>query len=122
MKTIKYIGFLTLLLAISSPAWAQRRRFDPARMVQMQTQRIFSNVKNLNKEQKDQIHKIFTQQADSMQKIFNNNSMDRQAKFQEMRQLRTSVDAQLKTVFTKEQYKQYEEMIAQMRERYRRRN
>lgn len=122
MRKIRILGLMILLVAMALPAMAQQHQFDPSRMVQRQTQRIYDNVKSLTKPQKKQIQQIFTQNADSVQKIFNNDSLDRQGKFAEMRKLRTSIDAKLKKVFTKDQYAQYENMIQEMRSRYRRRN
>lgn len=118
MKNLKYAGLFILLFAITLPVFAQRR-FDPSRMAQRQTQQIFDNVKSLTKLQKNQIREIFTQNADTVGKIFNNNSLGRQEKFDRFRKLRTDLNARLKKIFTADQYKQYQEMMAEMRRRFR---
>lgn len=120
MKKIKQLGLFVLLLAMAIPVMAQRR-FDPARMAQRQTQQVFDNVKSLTKKQKAQIKQIFTENADTVSKIFNNDSLDRQDKFAQFRKMRGELDTKLKKVFNKEQYKQYEDYITKMRDRFRRR-
>ena len=121
MKTIRSIGFAVLLIMMVEPAVAQRRRMNPSTMAQRQFQQMEQIIPSLTKQQKDQLQQIFTVHADSVFKVFNNQSLDRKTRFSQMRAMRTTLDNQLKTVLTAEQYKSYEDRIQNMR-RQRRRN
>ncbi len=119
MKTIKSIGLILLLFAMIEPAMAQQR-MNPADMAQRQLQQIEKIIPSLNQQQKDQLQKIFTVHSDSVSKVFNNQSLDRQERFSQMRAMRTNLQNQIKTVLTDDQFKVYEENLAKMRERRRR--
>ncbi len=119
MKTLKSIGLILLLFAMIEPATAQRR-MNPANMAQRQLQQIEKIIPSLNQQQKDQLQKIFTAHSDSVSQVFNNQSLDRQERFNEMRAMRSNLQNQIKTVLTAEQYKIYEDNLAKMRERRRR--
>lgn len=121
MKTLKSIAFVILLFAMIEPAAAQRMRIDPATMAQRQLKQMEQIVPSLTTKQKNQLQKIFAAHADSVSKVFNDQSTDRQTKFSQFRSMRTNLDNQLKTVLTADQFKKYEDQIQQMR-RQRRRN
>ena len=119
MKTLKSIGLLILLFAMLKPAMAQRR-MNPADMAQRQLQQIEKIIPTLNQQQKDQLQKIFTAHSDSVSKVFSNQNLDRQERFNQMRVMRTQLQNQIKTVLTADQFKVYEDNLAKMRERRRR--
>lgn len=121
MKTLRSIGFAVLLFAMVGPAAAQRMRMNASTMAQRQLQQIEQILPSLTNQQKDQLQQVFVAHADSVFKVFNDQSMDRQARFSQMRAMRTTLDNQLKTVLTADQFKTYEDQIQQMR-RQRRRN
>lgn len=121
MKTLKSIGLILLLFAMIEPATAQRR-MNPADMAKRQLQLMEKIVPSLNQQQKDELQQIFTAHSDSVSRVFNNQDLNRQERFSQMQAMRTNLQNQLKTVLTDDQYKAYEDFLAKMRERRRRRN
>ncbi len=119
MKTIKTFCLLILLFLMVSPVFAQRR-FNPEEMAKRQSSYVIDNITSLTVVQKDSVQVIFNKSAKVISEIFSNNSGDRQAMRQKMQQLRSDRDKELQAVFTKDQFKQYQELMEKARNSRRR--
>jgi len=121
MKTIKTLGLFVFLCLMVSPLFAQRR-FNPEEMAKRQSSYIIDNISSLTAQQKDSVQVIFNRSAKVMSAIFSNNSGDRQAIREKMQQLRSDRDKELQATLTKDQFKQYQELIEKARNSRRQRN
>ncbi len=118
MKTLKFVGLLILLPLISIPAYAQHR-FNSEEMAKRQSQNVIKNIPSLTQAQKDSVQTIFAKYAKLTQDAWQNNSGDRQAMRSQMQKLRSDRDAELKALFTKDQYQQYQKLMEKNRRRFR---
>jgi protein CpxP len=79
-------------------------------------ERMLANL-NLTDDQKLKVKPILQEQADKMQALRADTSLDRQTRMQKMRDIQTETDGSLKGVLTDEQYTKLQTMRRQNRQR-----
>lgn len=114
---------VALLLAVIT-YWQQgpggRRQFD----AKVQAKRSSDEMKerlNLTSDQMKQVETINLEASESMAKVFEKAAEDREATRLKIVPINESRDKNLKEIFTTDQWKEYEKMKEEQRERMRRR-
>jgi periplasmic protein CpxP/Spy len=95
----------------------QGRRMDPEKMAKSQTDRMVEDLK-LNDKQTTEVQAINLKYSKKMGEIFQAGAGqgDREANRKKMDEMNIQKNAELKKVFTAEQYKKYEELEKQRQE------
>lgn len=109
MKKLFTLGasfMLASTLAMAQP--------DPKEMVSRQMERYQSELK-LTTEQTPKLQVILLAQAEKMMKVFEEGNGDREAMMASMQKMQTETSGKVKEVLTAEQFKKYEELLAQQR-------
>ena len=109
-KHLAAMAAATLLLSVMLAA--QPQRMTP----QERTDRMTKDL-SLTKEQQAKVLAIFTKSQESMKKVFDENTGDREAMRPAMQKIRQESDEQLKKVLTKEQFEKWDKQRSEMQGR-----
>jgi len=122
--------FTSLLIAVAVIAsyaqppqgGGQGRRMDPEQMAKFQTDQMVEDLK-LNDKQKTEVQAINVKYSKKMGEIFQagGGQGNWEANRKKMEEMNTQKNAELKKVFTAEQYKKFEELEKQRQEERRKR-
>lgn len=122
--------FTSLLIAVAVIAsyaqppqgGGQGRRMDPEQMAKFQTDQMVEDLK-LNDKQKTEVQAINVKYSKKMGEIFQagGGQGNWEANRKKMDEMNTQKNAELKKVFTADQYKKYEELEKQRQEERRKR-
>jgi periplasmic protein CpxP/Spy len=115
--TLKIAGIALIMMATVQISFAQGR-MDPSQRAQMLTQRMEQQITGLSDTQKDSIQVINNDFAKAMSDVFQNSNGDRDAMRAAMGPIRDDREKRLKAVLTDDQYKQYQDMMQNMRRNY----
>lgn len=119
MKKILGITILTLVLFAGRPAMAQTgadlKNKTPEQRAQFQTEMMTSKLK-LNTDQQTKVQAINLKYAKKMEPIIKGDA-GRFQKFKQAKALLKDKDNELKAVFTADQFKQYLDFEAEMRQK-----
>ncbi|MDL2214844.1 DUF4890 domain-containing protein [Dysgonomonas sp. OttesenSCG-928-M03] len=117
MKT-KLLSLLILLFVITGGLSAQRRQqASPEMRAKRQTETLAEKL-SLSEEQKQKVYDLNLKYANQAESTRSNDGQDRRAQFRKQQEQK---DAELKTILTDEQQKQYEDFKKENPEQRRRR-
>jgi len=118
MKSLKNI-LLVILVATTTLAVAQQRRggqMDPKERAKKSTEQMSERL-GLTEDQTKKVEVINLDAADKMSDAFAAASGDREAMRAVMTDINKEKDKKLKAVLTEDQWKEYEKMVTEQRQR-----
>lgn len=114
MKKI-LIFFMLFSLGLTVSAQRQKRSFDPKTRAKAQSEKLKTQLKLNDKQEKDVFNAYFDFYK-KQQEIFKNKG-DREKMMKEMQKLRTDLDKKLQKILTKEQYKIYQNILKERKKK-----
>jgi hypothetical protein len=119
MKKQMFMFITCIALAFAGLQLHAQGRMSPEDRAKMFSQRMEQQISGLTDQQKDSIEAINLDISRAMQAAFEQNQGDRDAMRSAMQSLQQQRDERLKAVLNDDQYKQYQDMMQNMRRNFR---
>ncbi|MCL6524270.1 MAG: hypothetical protein K6T34_06375 [Thermoflavifilum sp.] len=120
MKKIPFLFIAIVTLGLWGMQSHAQGRMSPEERAKSFSQRMEQQISGLTDQQKDSIEAINLDISKAMQAAFEQNQGDREAMRSAMQSLQQQRDERLRAILNDDQYKQYQDMMQNMRRNFRR--